>query len=756
MDTGNYTREYFKLRAKTILRPILFAFTVLVVFGIVLTGTIVLATTRVLFNAVLLYRGYKYYLKRDFVLLNRTHLFLQELGLGSNINRISYPIAYIINWLSIITVDLESSFGIDCVGSQAPVYLLVDFIITAVVVLNISNNINIFWFTMVTECTSEFGKLLTNRFYLRKGVCNSLSTLTYVLTGFFLRIFPSPMKINQYLLSFVYLSVFFTNNGVSSSSKNCDNAAGFPLDSVEAVLTTLLVIFLIMPMVYMFGQVLYPMPYTEKVHPVDSDNNDSDEADQRMNRDDHESTKEEQSQEQQQEAGIDYEQWWRYLNAWTAFDWFFVKSLVVFARNLERNMQAFLESTYTYLKDFPTPTLSTKRMTKELEIALHPEELQPKTESSRSLARISWLYVKDQQRDEFQDQMKDETKKITQFHSKHPTFMWTQVRIWEELCDQTEHIPTCLTSPSEQKVYNIMCFAVFPVQLNYSERSQDIWQFVAKSYVGFCCMSVGFWTDEMVYDLSIIDSFEEFHRKAVGNATGERERPVNDNSDLSFKYNPLRTRDDDATEVFLSGETTTNNVNDLEGGDIDSEEDIEKKALFVRYLSAMTSCRSVLWQLIPGMTAFAILSVDLSSCPVFIFSKEIDEKHLLPQLLVTNSWSIAEKQIEDGVVGKGNKKPYYWQLALLSFYVVMQESRLIQFSVVVVNNLTAFAIVFGSSNLSAFVILFLVVNLLVGFAQFGYAVLLLHQFFFSKSSDDGNEENKEDDSITQPLMAAEN
>ena len=77
-----------------------------------------------------------------------------------------YPISYFINWVSNITVDL-SNVGISCVGSQAPAYLLVDFLITAVVVLNISSNINIFWFTMVTEYALEFGKLLTNRFYLR-------------------------------------------------------------------------------------------------------------------------------------------------------------------------------------------------------------------------------------------------------------------------------------------------------------------------------------------------------------------------------------------------------------------------------------------------------------------------------------------------------------------------------------------------------------------------------------------------------------
>lgn len=361
-DTGIYTSAYFKIRAKTILRPIVFAITVLILCVIVIGGFVVLATTRVLFNVVLLYRGYKYYLKRDFVLLNRTQLFLETLGLGSNIYRISHPISYLINWISNITVNLESSVGIDCVGSQAPVYLLVDFFITAVVVLNISNNINIFWFTMVTECTSEFGKLLTNRFYLRKGVCNSLSTLMYVLAGFFLRIFPSPMKINQYLLSFVYMSVFFTNNGVSSSSKNCDMAAGFPLDSIEAVLASLLVMILILPMIYMFGQVLYPKPYEDTGNKINDEDDhivaesiivDDSESKNNNNNEEEESRQIKQQVTVPVIGQIDYELVWRYMNAWTSFDWFFVKALVVFARKLENNMQAFLSSTYNYLKENP-------------------------------------------------------------------------------------------------------------------------------------------------------------------------------------------------------------------------------------------------------------------------------------------------------------------------------------------------------------------------------------------------------------------
>ena len=335
--------------------------------------------------------------------------------------------------------------------------------------------------------------------------------------------------------------------------------------------------------------------------------------------------------------------------------------------------------------------------------------------------------------------------------------MWTQVRIFKDLCSQTEHIPTCVVSLDgaeaaennkfHQTAYNILCLAVFPVQLYYSIKSREIWKFVVRNYIGFCCMSVGYWTEVMVEELSIIDRFQEFR----DHAEGQGGKQVTENSNLSIKYNPLRMKDG-AIEVILGGGTTTETSPEGGAKKVNSEEDIERKGFFVKYLSSMTSCRSVLWQLIPGMTAFAILSVDLSACPIFIFSPSIEENRLLPPLLVDNSWDIAKSQIKEGFIGgKPNGNPYYWQLALLSFYIFVQESRLIQFAVVVVNNLTAFAIVFGSSNLVAFVFLFLVVNLLVGYAQFGYTILLLHQFFFSANNSDQEDEYNQEDN-TQPLI----
>ena len=240
-------------------------------------------------------------------------------------------------------------------------------------------------------------------------------------------------------------------------------------------------------------------------------------------------------------------------------------------------------------------------------------------------------------------------KEIEDFQIKNPTFWFTQVVIWYDLCSQTEHIPECIkkmdnkiainseedddndgnteqgSSHIYETMYNALCFLVFPMQLQYSPRSRCIWKFVARNYTGFFCMSVGYWSEIMVKELSIIESFERFRGYAKGNI-----EEVNENSTLSLNYNPLRMR-----ETYLGGggyafKRGPDDVNEK----IDSEEDIERKAMFVKYLSAMTSCRSVLWQLIPGMTAFAILSVDLSTCPIFIFSKSIEDNNLLPPLFV--------------------------------------------------------------------------------------------------------------------------
>jgi hypothetical protein len=51
------------------------------------------------------------------------------------------------------------------------------------------------------------------------------------------------------------------------------------------------------------------------------------------------------------------EWYWKFISALTSLDWLFVKTLVIFASSLEKNMVTFLTSTFQYLKSSPTDSL---------------------------------------------------------------------------------------------------------------------------------------------------------------------------------------------------------------------------------------------------------------------------------------------------------------------------------------------------------------------------------------------------------------
>ena len=175
---------------------------------------------------------------------------------------------------------------------------------------------------MVGKSSKQFGTLLLNRYYLFNSFFATLSTPLLTLASLCLYLFPTPMKINQYLLSFISVNEFFANNGVSNSSTNCDSALSFPIDTLEAILTTVLFVIAVPPIIFMFSQVLYPWPFDSDLSHSYAIVNDSErQADSYWNK-----------------AGLG----WRVLTAWTSVDWFSLKGLFNFAWRLQHHLQAFI------------------------------------------------------------------------------------------------------------------------------------------------------------------------------------------------------------------------------------------------------------------------------------------------------------------------------------------------------------------------------------------------------------------------------
>ena len=132
------------------------------------------------------------------------------------------------------------------------------------------------------------------------------------------------MKINQYLLSFISVDLFFANHGVSDSSSNCDTALGpgFPIDTFEAVSTTVLAIIAIPPVIYMFAQILYPASLISVTFSHVSYS----------------------AIGQGQGWSNTIGKVWRTVTAATPVDWVFMKVLFNFAWSLQNNLQYFLFS----------------------------------------------------------------------------------------------------------------------------------------------------------------------------------------------------------------------------------------------------------------------------------------------------------------------------------------------------------------------------------------------------------------------------
>ena len=326
---GSCSLAYIKVMAKRIIRPIAFTVVFLLVAMLIITGTVVSAIAHVLFNALLIFRGYKIYINIDFSFYDRIAEFLSNIGFALSlsvlVDEISYPIIYVLNVLSNLSINL-ANVNVTCSGSQAPIYLLLDCMLVAVVVITISSNIHVFWSTVLKQSTLQFGVLLLNQHYIN-SFCNSLGTPIYTVASFLLYIFPSPMKINQYLLSFISVDLFFANHGVSKSSSNCDTALGpgFPIDTFEAVSTTVLAIVAIPPVIYLFAQILYPASLITSA--VTGSSHVSYSA---VGKDQGWSNK---------MGSI-----WRIVTAVTPVDWVFMKVIFNFAWSLQNNLQNFLFS----------------------------------------------------------------------------------------------------------------------------------------------------------------------------------------------------------------------------------------------------------------------------------------------------------------------------------------------------------------------------------------------------------------------------
>ena len=233
-----------------------------------------------------------------------------------------------------------------------------------------------------------------------------------------------------------------------------------------------------------------------------------------------------------------------------------------------------------------------------------------------------------------------------------------------------------------------------------SKRGRRIWYRVLENYWVFCKVALGYWNDNDVYDFDLSTRFDEIEKE-------------------SNKLSPDAYR-----KRGLSA--------------------IVNKANRMNLVAALVSTRVVLIQLIPDLTLLSTFAVDISSSPIFVFSDSLTRD--LPALVLWNSSGLAR----DWLVNM-NMNIVAWKVNLLSVYLLVVESRLLQFVLNVVFNLLAVLLIFGPNSAQPMIILLaLVFFVSVAIVYSFYLIILLDKKFFppevtevSVTSEKNGETNQE-------------
>lgn len=182
-----------------------------------------------------------------------------------------------------------------------------------------------------------------------------------------------------------------------------------------------------------------------------------------------------------------------------------------------------------------------------------------------------------------------------------------------------------------------------------SERGRIIWYRVCCNYIVFLGMSIGYWNTSQRVDFGAEQRVEQL----------KQENAVLTHGNLNC---PLLMAADQKSESM-------------------------------RMISALLSPRIVLIQMIPFLTAFSALAVNLSQSPIFVFDSKMNE--LLPPLLETNLSENSKELLLD--VGM---KPEKWNVMLMNVFLFVNRSRGIQFVINSIATVIAMIFVFSKDRTS--------------------------------------------------------
>jgi hypothetical protein len=167
---------------------------------------------------------------------------------------IAYPFVWLARALASLNIDFVE-ISVSCSGSQAPLRLLFNVIVIGIIVVIVESDLQVFWTCALSNANTKAMRLLINRYYMSN---HPNKAIVQFFKAAFLSILPPPRKVIQYSIGLLTLSSFFTNNGFTETTANCNLASSLPMDTILGYISTLLTMSMAFPTIYLFAQILVP------------------------------------------------------------------------------------------------------------------------------------------------------------------------------------------------------------------------------------------------------------------------------------------------------------------------------------------------------------------------------------------------------------------------------------------------------------------------------------------------------------------
>jgi hypothetical protein len=724
---------------------------------------------------------------------------------------LAFPFIYLINAVSDLHINL-STVQVSCSGAQAPGLLLINIIIVGVVIIIIRSDIQSYWAVAQTKLLFKVFYLPLNNSFAGKNKLATTFYVSCAMLMFLLPTPCKVIQYSMSLVTAATFFDENGRSRSNVNCDSNISAFNFPLDSFLAIITTLIVYVVLFPIIYMMSQVIVPsfklgegqypimqalMQCWKRLCPgifrederqnvvadVEQQSKEIEMAEKMPPRASTDSiassvlgeyVKKRQSSrfsvKTETSEVIVVENIECHSRAFSAIaqftsvvfsiDWLYMKFISIIITSIFESYRQFLKRDHF------------KSLIHYVDVSKYGEDYE-KIQTTRiqmneaTLPYIPWfLAVEDAFKtkhelaiDHFEENQMWKTEQL-----RFPNFAVASNEVRKDMNDVIEQVFDALGTAQCLKpfvLYMVRPASYVIIFQLMTDVGRAVWKRVIMNYLSVITLSFGCWLDYMVNDFDIFADYERFTQLLTTierNTTEKTSRLstsvrlttlTNGESDSILKYDDADGIKSNNNNCGMEDDTRRQRLFFQDKGEALVKIANDPKLLFQHYLASIVQVRVVLLQIVPAFTFWSIIAVDLASCPIFVFSEDVN--NAMTPFIFRNPWKVANDLLTEDATASGLQTVETWKIAALSYYLFIQRSRFVQFCFILLNTTTALIIVLGKSEAVkiGLLILVLIEFFVVGLAFSFQALLLLHKFLFPVKTQYDSSNNVSDNKLTE-------